>query len=87
MISSIILNILYFVIFGLTYPIRIFNDVTLPAALSDSITTAMGYLQGLDFVLPIPTLLTLIVLTCLIEGGIIIYKSVMWLIRKIPFIN
>jgi hypothetical protein len=87
MIIDFIIFLLWGVVYGLTYPLRILNDVALSADFASAITTANNYIAGLNFVLPVPTLITIIGLFLALEGFIIAYKLINWLIRKIPSIN
>lgn len=87
MIISTILTILYYVIFGLVYPIRFLPDVSLPSDITSAITTAGGYLYAFDSIIPTTPILTIIGLFLTIEGFILLFKVINWLIRKIPTIN
>jgi len=87
MIVDFILYLLWGVVYGLTYPIRILADVSLSADFANSISTFNNYLARLNFILPISTLITIIGIFIGIEVAIFAYKLIMWLIRKIPTIN
>lgn len=87
MITSAIFYILYGSFSLLLYPIKILPDASLPAGLTNSISTASDYLAGINMLLPINTLLTIFGLFLAIELSIFIYKLIMWAIKKIPTIN
>jgi len=87
MIFSLGLIILYYFIRGVLTPIRILNDVTLSASISNALDTAGTYLALMDTVIPISTLLTVLGVIVSIEVGIFLFKGIMWVIKKIPFIN
>lgn len=87
MIVNILLKILYETIWVLIYPIRILSDVSLSGDLISAISTANTYISAIDFVFPVTTFLAILGLVLTIEGLIILYKSIMWLIRKIPTIS
>jgi hypothetical protein len=87
MISNFVLYLLYGVVYGLTYPIRILSDVSLSSDFTSTITTFNNYLAGLNFIFPLSTLITIIGLFLGIEVFILLYKIMNWLIRKIPMIS
>ena len=87
MIIDFILYLLYGVVYTLTYPLRALSDVSLSSNFTSSIETANNYIAGLNFILPLPTLITIIGLFLGIEVFILAYKLINWLIRKIPSIN
>lgn len=59
-------------------------DVVLPSGITSAISTAGGYLSAFDFVIPVSSILTIFGLILVIEGAIILYKSIMWIIRRFP---
>ena len=84
MILDIILNLIYGFIWVITSPLRLLTDATLPANISNSISTMGGYIQAIDIILPISTLFSILLLYISIEAGIFSYKIIMWVIRRIP---
>ena len=84
MITAVFLNILYGIIWTLTYPIRILNDVSLPSDITSAISTANGYLYALDYIVPVSTLLAIFALYLTIEGAILTWKALNWLLRRLP---
>lgn len=84
MITTAILYMLYAAIVAFTAPLRFLNDVSLDSGVSAAINTAGGYLAALDPFIPIYTLLQIIGAILTIELLIILYKVVMWIVRKIP---
>jgi len=87
MIINFLIFLLWGVIYGLTYPLRILSDVSLSSDFTSAISTANNYIAGLNYILPLPTLITIIGLFLVIEAFILLYKLINWLIRKIPTIN
>lgn len=87
MILNAILYILYVVVYGFTWPIRAFSDVSLDSGFADAIATAGNNINLVSAILPISTLLWVFSLYLAVEGAILTYKGVMWLIKKIPGIN
>jgi len=84
MIITAFLNIVYSFVFVITAPLRLFSNVSLPAALTTSLTTAGEYLSVVGQFFPIPALLTVLAFVLSIEVSIGIYKGIMWLVKRIP---
>jgi len=87
MIASIILAMLYGVVWLVSSPLRLLPNATLPSNLASAITTASTYLAAINFVFPVATFITIFGLILGIETFIILYKIINWVIRKIPTIN
>lgn len=89
MIITSILNIVYIIIFALTYPFRYLTDVSAENWFNSTITSANGYI-GM-FYGWLPVFLTTLMLTwglyLAIEVLIFSYKGIMWVIKKIPGIS
>jgi len=87
MITNFFLTIFYNFLLVLMLPITALSDVTLPANISSSISTASTYLGNINSVFPATTLIIILGIILGIEVFIILYKGINWLIRKIPTIN
>ena len=87
MITTALLNILYYFIVGITSPIRALPDVSLPEGLTSAIQTASGYFTSLNTILPMDTMITILGVSLAFEGLYIIYKLIMWVIKKVPGLN
>lgn len=87
MIATALLFLIHAFLWAITYPIRLLSDATLPSGIQNALDTASGYLTGINAVIPVDTLLALFYTIGLVEAGILAYKGVMWIIRKIPGIN
>lgn len=87
MITTAILEILYLFISALEYPIKALPNVSLPANILSAISSASGYLSSFNLIFPIATFLTIFGVMLTIEAAILVYKIVMWLIKKIPTIS
>ncbi len=87
MIITAFLNLLYFVITLIIFPITLLGDVSFPEGFSSAIATASSYLSSLNDILPIDTMLTIFGISLSIELFYLTYKSIMWVIKKIPTIN
>lgn len=87
MITNFILTILYYSIVAITSPLRLLPDVSLSPDIANAISTAGAYLNSFSFIIPVGTIVSIFGLFLAIEGGILLFKGINWLIRKIPFIN
>ena len=87
MITTAILDLIYAVLSLILWPVRQLPDVSLPPSIAEAISTAGAYIGGLDLILPVNTILAVLGLFLAIEGGILAYRIVNWLIRKIPTIS
>ena len=83
MITTACLNIIYLFVWAVTSPVRLLSDVSLSSNLINSISTVNTYVAAIDFVFPVTTFLTILGLVLTIEAFIILYKLIMWVIRKI----
>ena len=87
MITNAILFIIYLVILTVTAPLRLLNDVSLDSNFADSIITASSYVSVFNTLLPISTLLTIFGIFITFETLYVAYKTLMWVIKKIPTLN
>lgn len=87
MITSGLLYIVYLFLYAVSSPLRLFNDVSLSADFTAAVQSANEYLASLNFILPVSTFVAVIALMLTIEGFIILYKIINWVIRKIPGVN
>jgi hypothetical protein len=87
MIITGLIYALYGVIYLITSPLRLLSDVVLDVNISNAITTASGYIGGLNAVIPVGTILAVFGIFLAVEVGILLWKGINWLIRKIPTIN
>lgn len=89
MITSLILYALYGAVWVITAPIRALPNASIPETISSAIATVGGYFATLYSVLPVTStaLIAIITFVLVLEGGILIYKGIMWIIRKIPGIS
>lgn len=84
MITSAILYILGGVVYLVSYPLRILPDVSLPDSVGSTLSNIGSYLAAIDAVFPVSVFLVILALYLSIEGGILTYKGIMWIIRRIP---
>lgn len=82
MITEIIFNL---ILLPLEFLIGLIPDSSgFPVAVSSNIETAWGYLWAFDYIVPVATLLLLMGLVFAFEAGILVWKFINWVIRKIP---
>jgi len=84
MITTGIINALYAIVYLISSPLRLLNDVVMPVSFSNAMQTVSGYLKALDTILPIDTVLTLLYISVGIEIAYLTYKLVMWVIKRFP---
>lgn len=84
MITSAILYVIAGAFRILMVPIRNLSDVSLPENISSSIADAVGKINSLSFALPISTIFAILGLLIGIEVSVFTYKTVMWLIKRLP---
>lgn len=89
MLTYILLLLVYGVVLVITSPLRLLGDVTMPAAISTTITSFNGYLAaGFSWLpLTITAALTTWGIFLTVETAIFLYKGFMWIIKKIPGIS
>lgn len=87
MITTVILDILHGTIKIVLFPIKQLPDASLPAGLTDALTSVPAHLGPLDFVLPLATIYAIIGLFVLVEGGFLAWHLINWIIKKIPTIS
>jgi hypothetical protein len=87
MIATAILYILSAILFTLTLPFRLLSDVVLPAGITTAIDEASGSLAGINSIVPIDVLLDVLWAVVALEVGVLAFKGLNWVIRKIPGVN
>jgi hypothetical protein len=87
MITTALLDLLYFLLHILLSPILGFSDVVLNSSFTSSLATASGYYNSINAILPVDTMLEILGISLAFEGAYLIYKLIMWVIKKIPTID
>lgn len=87
MITTTLLYMAYGFIRMVLLPFNLLPDATLSSSATTALATAGTYLKAMDFILPVSTLLTVAGLIFGMEVIIVLYKLIMWVIRKIPTIS
>jgi hypothetical protein len=84
MITNLIINALYAIVYLISSPLRLLNNVVIPDSFNTAILTVGGYLKALDTILPIDTILLLLGISITIELAYFSYKVIMWIIKRFP---
>lgn len=89
MIISGILYAIFGVVWVILAPLRLLPEVSMPSGITNAIVAISGYLAALYAMAPITTaaLVAIIGLVLTVEAAILVYKGIMWVIRKIPGVN
>ena len=84
MITDIFLNLIYFFVFAISSPLRLFSDVSLPTDLINTFSTLGGYMYSINAYFPLTVLLSVVALVIGIETAVFTYKVIMWIIKRLP---
>lgn len=84
MITYIIINSIFAVVWLISYPLRLLPDATLPAALSENLSTLAPAFMPMNAYLPIADVLVILTLTLAVEGGHLTFKLFNWVRRMLP---
>lgn len=87
MITHAIFTFFSTVALALLSPILNIPDASIPSGISTAITQAGAYLQIIDVVVPVDTLIQVIASVIAVDAAILAYKLIMWVIHKIPGIT
>jgi hypothetical protein len=87
MIISFIISIWYGLIWLLTSPLRLLPNASIPANITAAVGSANTYLSAIDFIFPIDIFITIFGMLVSVEISLMLYKVIMWVIKKIPGIN
>jgi len=88
MIIKAVLYLLYALLALVTYPLRIFDDVSGNSDILSAVVSARDYIANVSQIIPTTALISAVALIVTIEfGGIYVYKGVMWTLKRIPFLK
>ena len=87
MIITAFLNLVFVFLQFILTPISLLGDVVINSGFTNALSTASGYYHSLNAILPVDTMLEIFGVSLAIEGAYLLYKIIMWIIRKIPSIN
>jgi len=84
MITNAILYFLYGAVYLLTAPLRLLADVSINSSVITAVSTANNYIKPLDAILPLSALFSVFGLMLSIEVGLMVYKIIMWGLKRLP---
>lgn len=84
MITTALLYLIYGIVWLITAPLRALADVSLSSSFASSITQGMVYASKLNHFLPIGAVLSVLGIILTFEAGVVTYKIIMWIVRRIP---
>jgi len=84
MITYVLLYFIYGAILLATAPLRLLGNAELPAEIYTTLSNVGGYLGAMEVIFPVGTLLAILGIYLTIEGFILTYKTIMWVIRRFP---
>lgn len=87
MITTGILGIVYAFIFVITAIFRATPIVSLPSNITSAVSTAGGYIAGINTFVPIGTITAIFGIFLAYEFAYFTMKLINWVIRKIPGIS
>lgn len=87
MISTVILNILYIFVLGITILIGDFGDVSENNAITNGISALKGYYMSLNDFLPIDVIVAIIAFDLAFEAVLFLYRLLKWAYTKIPGVS
>jgi len=87
MITTFILNIIYFFVYGITLLFSAFGEVSANNDITTSIVALKTYYISLNNFLPLGTIVAIIAFDLAFEGVVFLYKGIRWAYQKVPFIN
>lgn len=87
MITTILLNIIYVFVLGITSIISQFGDVTANGAITSSIATISSYAVALNEFIPLTVLIAIILFELTFETAVFTYRLIRWGYQKVPGVN
>jgi hypothetical protein len=84
MITSGFLYGVFALIIAITVPFRLLSDVSMNSGMAGALNSVGGYLSPMDLIFPMGTLLAVLGVFLLYESGYLVYKIMMWIIRRFP---
>ncbi len=84
MITDGIIKALFFIVKILVSPILLLDDVVIPDGFYLAIEKVTGSLSSLNSFFPIDTVLTILAIAVGIEIAYLLFKLIMWVIKRFP---
>ena len=87
MITTALLNLVYFFVLGIVSVISSLGEVSTNNAVTSSIITLKTYYTSLNSYIPIDTIVAIIAFDLAFEAVYLTYKLIRWAYQKVPTIN
>jgi hypothetical protein len=87
MLGDLLLNIIYGIIWTLTLPFRLFDDVSIANDFANAVATSLEYMSIFDYFIPFTTLFICFGIIIFIRYAHVLFNLLSWAIKKLPFIN
>lgn len=84
MITDAFLYVIYGIVYVISQPILLLDNVVIPEGVWTAFTNIIGYLKALDSFLPMSTILILLGISVSIEVSYLTYKLFMWVVKRFP---
>ena len=84
MITNGIIYAFYGLIWIISAPLRLLDNVVMPDNFNTAMANAGGYLKSVNSFLPVDTLLNILAIFVSIEVSYFAYKLIMWIIKRFP---
>jgi hypothetical protein len=84
MITTIFMTIVWGALVVITLPLQLLPNAALPAQIGASFSELGGYISPLSAILPVATIFAIFGVFLGIELGIVSFRIILWLIRRIP---
>lgn len=84
MITDLFISLVYSVLHFILSPVLALTDVALSSSVASGISTAGSWLGTVNTYIPVGTVLAILGVFLTLEAGVLVYKLVMWGIRRIP---
>lgn len=84
MIFDIFLALILIVIYAILTPLLLLPDVAVDTNIGEALVQIGAFLTPIDAIFPIDTLLFVLKTMLLIEVYILLYKGIMWIVRRFP---
>jgi hypothetical protein len=87
MITTFILNIIYFFVYGITLLFSGLGEVTTNNDITNGIVALKSYYMSLNAFLPLGVLVAIVAFDLAFEAVVFAYKGIRWAYQKVPMVN
>lgn len=84
MIIDFLLRVIYTAVVLIFSPILSLADVTLNPGVTSALVQVKSYLAVIDSFFPVSTLIVVLGNILLVDAGIVLYRVIMWIIKRFP---